>query len=175
MIDYNFCLPSLKLIYMLLQATSTDVRQVFVLLAYLQDATPSMNLFQVTTEVLSKEPWLSTNFDVFLTVHHNINLFYLPTWCTISLFCNMCITLNTSTCFEQYHAHPQEAKILFLQHLVSSLSMSGRAVQQLRADCSPLSTGALHGRVTIPDAVKIQFWPPEDEHSIARNMSRYLV
>jgi hypothetical protein len=37
----------------------------------------------------------------------------------------------------------------------------------------PLSTGALYGRsqrVTIPDAVKIQFWPPEDEHSIARNM-----
>jgi hypothetical protein len=30
----------------------------------------------------------------------------------------------------------------------------------LRADCSPLSTGALHGhsqRVTIPDAVEIQF------------------
>jgi hypothetical protein len=38
--------------------------------------------------------------------------------------------------------------------------------------------GALHGRsqrVTIPDAVKIQFWPTEDEHSIARNMSRYLM
>jgi hypothetical protein len=32
---------------------------------------------------------------------------------------------------------------------------------------SPLSTGALYGRVTIPDAVKIQFRPPEDEHSIA--------
>jgi hypothetical protein len=30
-------------------------------------------------------------------------------------------------------------------------------------------------RVTIPDAVKIQFRPPEDEHSIARNMSRYLM
>jgi hypothetical protein len=34
----------------------------------------------------------------------------------------------------------------------------------------PLSTGALYDRsqrVTIPDAVKIQFGPPEDEHSIA--------
>jgi hypothetical protein len=44
-----------------------------------------------------------------------------------------------------------------------SLSVSGRAV---------------HGRsqtVMIPDAVEIQFWPPEDEHSIARNMSRYLM
>jgi hypothetical protein len=35
---------------------------------------------------------------------------------------------------------------------------------------SPLSIGALHGRsqrVTIPDAVEIQFLPPEDEHIIA--------
>jgi hypothetical protein len=48
----------------------------------------------------------------------------------------------------------------------------------LRAGCSPLSTGALYGRsqrVTIPDAVKIQFLPPEDEHSIVRKMSRYLM
>jgi hypothetical protein len=29
--------------------------------------------------------------------------------------------------------------------------------------------------VMIPYAVKIQFWLPEDEHSIARNMSRYLM
>jgi hypothetical protein len=43
---------------------------------------------------------------------------------------------------------------------------------------SPLSTGALHGRsqsATIPDDVEIQFWPPEDEHNIARNMSKYLA
>jgi hypothetical protein len=29
--------------------------------------------------------------------------------------------------------------------------------------------------VTIPDAVEIQFWPPEDEHSISRNMWIYLM
>jgi hypothetical protein len=28
----------------------------------------------------------------------------------------------------------------------------------------------LYGRVTIPDAVTVQFRPPEDEHSTARNM-----
>jgi hypothetical protein len=42
----------------------------------------------------------------------------------------------------------------------------------------PLSFGALHGRsqrVTIPDAIKIQFRPPEDEHNFARNMSRYVM
>jgi hypothetical protein len=62
---------------------------------------------------------------------------YLPNWCTISIFCNTCITLDTSTCFEHYYAHPQEVKIVFLQHLESSLSMSGHTVRQLRADCSP--------------------------------------
>jgi hypothetical protein len=43
---------------------------------------------------------------------------------------------------------------------------------------SPLSTGALYGRlqrVTITDAVTIQFRPPEDEHSIARNMSSIVM
>jgi hypothetical protein len=36
----------------------------------------------------------------------------------------------------------------------------------------------VHGRsqgVTIPDAVEIQFWPPENEHSNARNMSKCLM
>jgi hypothetical protein len=32
------------------------------------------------------------------------------------------------------YAHPEEVKIVFLQHLVSSLSVSGRAVNRLRAD-----------------------------------------
>jgi hypothetical protein len=38
--------------------------------------------------------------------------------------------------------------------------VSGSAVHRLTADCSPLSTGALYGRlqrVTIPDAVTTQF------------------
>jgi hypothetical protein len=48
--------------------------------------------------------------------------------------CNVCITLNTSTCFEQYYAHLQEVKIVFLQHLVSSLSLSDRIVHRLRAE-----------------------------------------
>ena len=43
---------------------------------------------------------------------------------------------------------------------------------------SPLSTGVLYSRlqrVTIPDAVIIQFDPPEDEHGTARNMSRIIM
>ena len=45
-------------------------------------------------------------------------------------------------------------QIVFLQHLLSSLSVSSFSLHRLRADCSPLSTGALN-RVTIPDAVTI--------------------
>ena len=51
-------------------------------------------------------------------------------------------------------------QIVLLLHLVSSLSVSSYSVHQLRADCNPLSTGVLYGRlqkVTIPDAVTIQF------------------
>jgi len=43
---------------------------------------------------------------------------------------------------------------------------------------SPLSTSILYGRlqrVTIPDAVIIQFCPPEDEHSTTRNMLRIIM
>jgi len=51
-------------------------------------------------------------------------------------------------------------QIVLLQHLVLSLSVNSRTVRRLRADCSPHSTGILYGclqRVTIPDAVIIQF------------------
>jgi hypothetical protein len=40
-------------------------------------------------------------------VHHRIDLFISPTWCTLALSCNICITLAASTCFEQYYAHLQ--------------------------------------------------------------------
>jgi len=53
------------------------------------------------------------------------------------------------------------AQIVLLQHLVSSVFVNGRTVRRLRADCSPLSTDILYGRlqsVTIPDDVIIQFF-----------------
>ena len=69
-------------------------------------------------------------------------------------------------------------QIVLLEHLVSSISVNGRTVHRLRANCSPLSTGILYGRlqrVTIPDAVIIQFCPPEDEQGTARNMLRIIM
>jgi len=52
-------------------------------------------------------------------------------------------------------------QILLSQHLVSSLSVNGCTVRRMREDCSLLSTGMLYSRlqrVTIPDAVIIQFF-----------------
>jgi len=51
-------------------------------------------------------------------------------------------------------------QIVLLWHLVTSLLVNGRTVCWLRADCSPLSTNILYGRlqrVTLPDAVITQF------------------
>ena len=51
-------------------------------------------------------------------------------------------------------------QFVLLQHLVSSLSVSSYSVDRLKAYWSPLSKGALNAcsqRVTIPDAVTIQF------------------
>jgi hypothetical protein len=109
-------------------------------------------------------------FGVSLTVHHSINLFFSPTWCTIHLFCNICITLNTSTCFEQYYTHLQKVKTVFLQHLECHFLWA--AVQ-----CTVWE--ALNRCTARPSddtrCCKMQFRPPEDEHSNVRNMSRYLM
>jgi hypothetical protein len=51
--------------------------------------------------------------------------------------------------FEHYYAHPQEVKIVFLQHLVSSLSVSGRAVNRLRAVDMPLCIIQHAKRMTV--------------------------
>jgi len=65
---------------------------------------------------------------------------------------------------------------IVLQHLVLSLSVSSQSVHRFRADCSPLSTGALNGCLTESDDTRCcnnTIWP-EDEHGIARNMSRVI-
>jgi hypothetical protein len=58
------------------------------------------------------------------------------------------------------------------------ISTASGIVTLCERPCSAPVESGLHGRsqrVTIPDAVEIQFGPPKDEHSIARNMSRRLM
>jgi len=79
-------------------------------------------------------------FNVFLTVHHSIDLFPLPTLMHNPLFINnMNVPLQSSTCFEHQHAHFQEAK--FYYHSIWYRHSLYCTVQ----------------RVTIPDAVLIKF------------------
>jgi hypothetical protein len=48
----------------------------------------------------------------FLTVHHIIEVFHLPTLMHNSLFINnMYVTLLSSTCFEHYISHLQEDQL----------------------------------------------------------------
>jgi len=42
--------------------------------------------------------------------------------------------LYSSTCFEHDYAHPQE-DIVFVQHLVPSLSLGDRSIHRLRESC----------------------------------------
>jgi hypothetical protein len=74
----------------------------------------------------------------FSTVHQTYFIYQLQ--CTIPLFINNTyVTLQSSTCFEHQHAHLQEDK-LYYQNIWYRHSLY-----------SPLQ------RVTIPDAVIIQF------------------
>jgi len=75
------------------------------------------------------------------------------------------------------HQHVSSSTLLILRRTncitiasVSSLSVNSCTVCRLRADCSPLSTCILYGRlqrVTIPEAVVIQF--------VLLRMSRVLL
>ena len=90
--------------------------------------------------------------------------------------------LKSSTCFEHYPAHLQEVYFVtvYMQPLVSSLSVGGCPVNWLRKTCSSFLTGAQDSHlqtVTIPEAAYIQLRsrPPEDEQGNARNMWRILI
>ena len=92
----------------------------------------------------------------------SLQLFHQPT-----LMHNFLYSLTT--CLLHYYPPHLRAltcpssggKIVFTQHLVSSLSVNVCPVHWLGADCSPLSTGALCNRLqraTIADAVWIQIF-----------------
>jgi len=87
----------------------------------------------------------------------------------ILIYLHIIHILKSSTCFEHYPAHLQEAYvvIVYIQPLVSSLAAGDCPVHRL--------TGAQDShlqKVTTPEAADIQLRrrPPEDEHGNVRNM-----
>ena len=80
-------------------------------------------------------------FDVFSTVHHSIELYHQPTVMHNFLY-------SLTICLLHYYPRHVSSinmpifrrKIVFTQHLVSSLSVNVCTVHWLRTDCSPLST-----------------------------------
>ena len=93
-------------------------------------------------------------FDVFLTVHHSIDLFQLPTYCTILYSVTIRMLHYDPRHVSSITCPSSGGQIVLSQHLVSSLSVNGCTV------CRMLSSGILYSRlwrVTIPDTVIIQF------------------
>jgi hypothetical protein len=127
--------------------------------------------FNFTTEKKLKlsesreNPVLQTklNFNILSIVHLNTIIVFFTN--LMNKFFISLHLLHFSTCFKHYYDHPQEVKIALLQPLVSLLSLGDSSVHGL--------TCVLNShlqRVTIPEALLIQFWPPEDEHNNARNI-----
>jgi len=104
--------------------------------------------------------WIQNYFDIFLTVHHSIELFHLPTLMHNSLFINNMYSYTTILdMFRALTCPSSGGPTVFSQHLVTSLSVNGCTVHRLRADWPPLSTGVLYSRLqraTLPDATRIQ-------------------
>ena len=100
------------------------------------------------------------NFDVFLTVHHNIDLFNLPTLMHNSLLIMCMLYYNTR------HVSSINMPIFWRTNCIITASVIVTLCKRLYSTpdesrhCSLLSSGILYSRlqrVTIPDAVIIQF------------------
>ena len=115
------------------------------------------------------------------TTERSKNLYQSPTYCTISSFFNhICCTIFLDMFRASMSSSSGGKKIVCLQYLVSSHSVSCHTVHWLTADCSPLSIRARHCmaayRVWRYQILYIyNFLSPEDEHIDARNMSRNIV
>ena len=93
----------------------------------------------------------------------------------IIIYLHIIHLLKSSTCFEHYSAHLQEAYvvIIYMHPLVSSLSAGDCLVHRLRKSSFLIGAQDSHlQRVAIPEAAYIQLRrrPPEDEQGNARNM-----
>ena len=98
------------------------------------------------------------NYDVFSTVHHNIELFHLPTLMHIFLFINKCM-------LHYYPRHVSSINLLIFRRTNFIHTASGTVALCKRLYSTPvesrmqnslLSTGVLCShlqRTTIPDAV----------------------
>ena len=115
--------------------------------------------------------------DVFSIAHHSIELFH-----QLTLMHNFLYSL-TICLLHYYPRHVSSInmpifrnKIVFTQHLVSSLSVNGCTVHRLRAE-STLNQCTVQTFTESEDTrcCVNTIFPPEDGHVNARNMSRIIV
>ena len=68
--------------------------------------------------------------------------------------------------FRASSAHLQEDTVVYMQHMVLSLSMrvpGGLSVHSLSENSLKLCTDRPQRTVTVPYAARVQLYPPEDE------------
>ena len=99
-----------------------------------------------------------------------------PTWRTIILFYNTFITVLYM--FRETSRSSSGGQILLIQHLVSSLSVSGRPVHRLRENCKFSLNLCTGGPLTESDDTRCcinTIWPPDNEHDVPRNVQRTVI
>jgi hypothetical protein len=91
-----------------------------------------------------------------------------PTWCTNSLFYNKFTTVLYM--FREPLCSSSGGKIVLIQHLVSSPSVSDRPVHRLKEFSLNLCTNWSFTESDDTRCCINTIWPPDDEHNAARNM-----
>jgi hypothetical protein len=87
-------------------------RKAPIIAAYLCAAAPRLWNYCKNKALKWSRFWVNSKLHAIVTGWYT-DLFISSTWCTFALFCNICIILAASTCFEQYYAHLQEVQIVF--------------------------------------------------------------
>jgi len=67
--------------------------------------------------------------------------------------------------FRASSAHLQEGTVVYMQHMLLSLSMRFHGgLSEHSSRCVPTGHHEISWKVTVPYAACIQLYPPEDEH-----------
>ena len=108
------------------------------------------------------------NFNVLLTVRLSITL--VNDQLDAKFFCFIILFITALYMFRATSCSSSGGQIILIQHLVSSLSVSGRPVHMLNQFSLNRFTGS---PLTESDDTRCcinTIWPPDDEHDVARNM-----
>ena len=141
------------------KSKNTDTGNIHITCYLMKEVVSSFEYIMLNSNYRWRRQDIGKEFDVLLTVHLSINLVNDQLEAQFSyfiLFYNTLITVLYT--FRATSCSSSGGQIVLIQHLVSSLSVSGRPKGR------PL-TESDDTRCCINT-----IWPPDDEHDVARNM-----